>query len=71
MRVLLAIGLVVLIIGIVSFIVPFPHATHHELRAGDAHIGVTARHDEKIPPAVSVLLVIVGAGVMIAGRGKA
>lgn len=71
MRALLAIGLVVLVIGIVSFIVPFPHATHHEFRAGDAHIGVTTRHDEKVPPAVSVLLVIVGAGVMIAGRGKA
>jgi hypothetical protein len=71
MKVLLAIGLVVLIVGIISFVVPFPHASHHELRAGDAHVGITTRHDERVPPAVSVLLVLVGAGIMIAGRAKA
>jgi hypothetical protein len=71
MKTLLVVGLIVLILGVISFVVPFPHASHHELRAGDAHIGVTTRHDEKVPPAVSVLLVVVGAGIMIAGRGKA
>jgi len=70
MKALLAIGLVVLVLGILSFVVPFPHSTHHELRAGDAHVGVTTRHDDKLPPAVSVLLVVVGAGIMIAGRSK-
>jgi hypothetical protein len=70
MKVLLAVGLVVLILGIVSFMVPFPASHHHELRAGDAHVGITTRHDERVPPAVSVLLVVVGAGIMIAGRGK-
>jgi hypothetical protein len=71
MKALLAIGLIVLVLGIVSFVVPFPHASHHELRAGDAHVGVTTRHDERVPPAVSVLLVVVGAGIMIAGSSKA
>lgn len=70
MKAILAIGLAVLIIGVVSFIVPFPHASHHELRPGDVHVGVTTRHDAKVPAAVSVLLVVVGAGIMIAGRGK-
>jgi hypothetical protein len=70
MKALLAIGLIVLFVGVISFIVPFPHASHHELGAGDVRVGVTTRHDEKVPPAVSVLLVVVGAGIMIAGRGK-
>jgi len=70
MKALLAIGLIVLIVGVISFIVPFPHATHHELGAGDVHVGVTTRHDEKVPPVVSVLLVVVGAGIMIVGRGN-
>ena len=71
MKVLLVVGLIVLILGIVSFIVPFPHASHHELRSGDVHVGVTTRHDKRVPAAVSALLVVVGAGIMIAGRGKA
>ncbi|MGB9197267.1 MAG: hypothetical protein WCB53_10140 [Terriglobales bacterium] len=71
MKALLAIGLIVLVLGIVSFVVPFPHASHHELRVSDAHVGVTTRHDERVPPAVSVLLVVVGAGIMIAGRSNA
>jgi hypothetical protein len=70
MKVLLAAGLIVLIIGVISFVVPFPHASHHEIGSGDVHIGVTTRYDEKVPPMVSVLLVIVGAGIMIAGRGR-
>jgi hypothetical protein len=67
MKALLAIGLVVLILGIISFVVPFPHSEHHGLSAGDAHVGIT-KHSERMSPAVSVLLVVVGAGMMIAGK---
>jgi len=70
MKALLAVGLIVLVIGVISFVVPVPHASHHEMGAGDVHVGVTTRHDDKVPAAVSVLLVIIGAGIMIAGRGK-
>jgi hypothetical protein len=68
MKALLAIGLVVLILGIISFVVPFPHSEHHGLSAGDAHVGITTEHSERMSPAVSVLLVVVGAGMMIAGK---
>ena len=68
MKVLLAVGLVVLILGIVSFIVAFPHSEHHDIRAGDLHMGVKTEHSERLSPGVSVLLVVVGAGMMIAGR---
>ena len=68
MKALLAIGLVVLILGIVSFAIPFPHSEHHGLRAGDAHVGITTQHSERVSPAISVLLVVVGAGIMIAGK---
>jgi hypothetical protein len=70
MKSLLAIGLIILILGVISFVVPVPHTTHHELGAGDVHVGVNTRHDSKVHPAVSVLLVLIGAGVMIAGRDK-
>ncbi len=68
MKALLAIGLVVLIVGIVSFVIPVPHSEHHSVRAGDAHVGIATKHSERVSPAISVLLVVVGAGVMIAGK---
>jgi len=61
-------GVVVLILGIISFFVPMPHSEHHGLSVGDAHVGVTTEHDEKVPPALSVVLVVVGAGLVLAGR---
>jgi hypothetical protein len=68
MKGLLLVGVVVLVLGIMSFVVPFPHSEHHGVSVGDAHVGITTHDDQKVPPAVSVLLVVVGAGLMIAGR---
>jgi len=61
-------GVVVLILGIVSFFVPMPHSEHHGFNVGDAHVGVTTEHEQKVPPALSIILVVAGAGLMIAGR---
>lgn len=68
MKTLMLVGVVVLVLGVVSFFVPFPHSEHHGVRLGDAHVGVTTHDDERIPPALSIVLVVVGAGLMIAGR---
>jgi hypothetical protein len=68
LKTLMLVGVVVLVLGVVSFFVPFPHSEHHGVRLGDAHVGVTTHDDERIPPALSIVLVVVGAGLMIAGR---
>jgi hypothetical protein len=70
MKALLAIGLIVLLLGIISFVVPIPHTEHHGLRAGDLHVGADTEHSERVAPGISVLLVVVGAGIMIAGRSR-
>ena len=70
MKALLLAGLVVLVLGIVSFIVPVPHSEHHGISAGDVHLGVKTEHSDRVPTAVSIVLVVAGAGLMIAGRGK-
>jgi len=70
MKVLFAVGMIVLVLGILSFLVPLPHSHHHAIRAGDLHVGVKTQHNERVPPAVSAALVVVGAGIMIAGRGN-
>ena len=67
MKALTVVGLVVLALGIISFFVPFPHSEHHGVRVGDAHVGITTHDDQKAPPIVSIVLVVVGAGLMIAG----
>lgn len=61
-------GVVVLVLGILSFFVPLPHSEHHGVSVGDAHVGITTEHDDKVPIAVSVVLVVIGGGLMIAGR---
>ena len=68
MKALLLVGVLLTVLGILSFFVPIPHTERHGVNLGDAHIGVTTEHDEKVSPAVSIVLVVVGAGLMIAGR---
>ena len=70
MKALMLFGVVVLIVGILSFLVPVPHYHHHGFRVGDSRVGVTTEHDEKLPAAVGVVLVLVGAGLMISGRNS-
>jgi len=68
MKALMLVGVVVLVLGILSFFVPAPHSEHHGVNIGDAHVGITTHDEDKVPPAVSIVLVVVGAGLMIAGR---
>jgi hypothetical protein len=60
-------GVVLLVLGILSFVVPVPNYHHHGVRVGDTHVGVTTRHDEKVAPVLSIVLVVAGAGLLIAG----
>jgi hypothetical protein len=70
MKALFVIGLVVLALGILSFFVPFPHTENHAVKAGDISIGVKTHNSERVAPAISVALLVAGAGMMIAGRSK-
>jgi hypothetical protein len=67
-KILFIIGLVILILGIVSFFIPVPHTERHGIDAGDVHLGVNTHHDELLPPYVGVILIAVGGGLMVAGR---
>ena len=70
MKALFGVGLAVLVLGLFSFFVPIPHSEHHGVSAGDLHVGINTEHSDRMPPAISVVLVVAGAGMMIAGRGK-
>jgi hypothetical protein len=54
-KALFGIGLVILVLGIFSFLIPVPRTEHHGVSAGDLHVGVNTHH------------IAAGAGMMIAG----
>jgi hypothetical protein len=70
MKGLALVGVVILVLGVLVFVVPFPHYHHHGVSLGDSHIGVTTEHDEKLPVAAGVVLLVVGAGLLIAGKSS-
>ena len=70
MKPLFLIGLVVLILGFVSLVVPIPRSERHGLQAGDVSIGVTTSSEEKVSPILSAVMILGGAGLMIAGKGR-
>jgi nucleoside recognition membrane protein YjiH len=70
MKILFVIGLVVIVLGILSFFIPVPHTEHHSVDAGDIHLGVNTHHDELLPPYVGLALIAVGGGLMVVGGRK-
>ena len=70
MKILFVIGLVIVVLGILSFFVPVPHTERHGLDAGDIHLGVETHHNEVLPPYVGVILIAVGGGLMVASRKR-
>jgi uncharacterized protein YjeT (DUF2065 family) len=67
LKLLFALGLVVLVLGIASFFIPIPRTEREGVKAGNVDIGVDVRHHEHVSPIVSTVLVVAGAGMMIAG----
>ena len=67
MKGLFWLGLVVLILGVASLFVAVPQRERHGIEAGGASIGVEVKHDEKLPPWASGLMIAGGVALMIAG----
>ncbi len=70
MKGLFIVGLAVAVLGILSFFVALPHTENHGIKAGDVSVGIQTHDSQKISPAISAVILVVGAGLMIAGRGK-
>jgi len=70
MRGLTTVGVILLVLGILSFIVPVPQREEHSMKIGDAKIGLQTESSQKLPPAVGVVLVVAGAVVLTVGARK-
>jgi hypothetical protein len=60
-------GLVLVVLGIASLVVPIPRTEMHGIKAGDMNIGVQTSHSELMSPIVSAVLIAGGIGLAIAG----
>jgi hypothetical protein len=67
MKPLLWIGVIVFVLGIASFFVPFPQREKQTLRAGGMSVGVETTHSQTLPATASLVMVI--GGLMMAAAG--
>ena len=70
MRALFVIGLLLLILGFASLFVPVPRKERHGIDAGPVSVGVTTTSRERVPPAVSGVLIAGGVVLLIVGSRK-
>jgi hypothetical protein len=70
MKNLVFVGVLLLALGLLSFVVPVPHSEDHGIKVGDAKIGVTTQTSQKLPPAVGITLLVGGVLVLVAGSRK-
>jgi hypothetical protein len=71
MKILLFAGLLVIVLGIASLVVPVPRTETHGIRAGDINIGVQTSHRERVSPIISAVLIVGGIALAIAGGRSA
>jgi hypothetical protein len=69
-KALFLVGLVVMILGVLSLVVPIPRTEREGFKVGGLSVGVDTHHDERVSPIVSAVLILGGAGMMIAGKGR-
>jgi len=70
MKNLTIVGVLLLVLGVLSFIIPIPQREEHSMKIGDAKIGVQTQSNQKLPPAVGVVLVVAGVAVLALGARK-
>ncbi len=71
MKALPMVGVLLLVLGILSFVVPVPHQESHGVKIGDAKLSVQTESSEKLPPYVGALLMGGGIVALVMGLRKA
>lgn len=69
MKPLFWIGIVLLVLGVASLVVPIPRTERQGMSAGGMNVSVQTQHSERVSPIVSAVLILAGAGMVYAGRG--
>jgi hypothetical protein len=70
MKNLALVGVLLLVLGLLSFVIPIPHRENHGLTIGDTKIGVQTQSSEKLPPAVGIVPLAGGVIALVLGSRK-
>jgi hypothetical protein len=70
MKMFLYAGLLLIVLGIVSLVVPIPSSEKQGIKIGDTNIGVQTSHSERVSPIISAVLIAGGIALTIAGARK-
>jgi hypothetical protein len=71
MKALPILGVLLLVLGALSFVVPVPHHEDHGVKIGDAKFSVQTESSDKLPPAVGIVLLGGGILALVLGLRKA
>jgi hypothetical protein len=67
MKILLYVGLLLIVLGVASLVVPIPHTQTEGIKLGSANLGVQTSHSERVSPIVSIVLIAGGIALGMAG----
>jgi hypothetical protein len=70
MKMVFLVGVLPVVVGVLSFVVPIPQREDHSVKIGDAKFGVQTENSEKLTPVVGIVLVAGGVVAMILGSRK-
>jgi hypothetical protein len=60
-------GIILIVLGVASLVVPIPHTQTEGVKIGGASLGVQTTHSERVSPIVSVVLIAGGIALSIGG----
>jgi hypothetical protein len=64
------VGILLLVMGVLSFVVPIPQREEHGVKIGDTKIHLQTEGSEKLPDAVGIVLISGGVVALILGSRK-
>jgi len=67
MKILLFAGLVMVVLGIASLVLPIPHTETEGIKVGNTNLGLQTSHSERVSPVISVVLIAGGIALSMAG----
>lgn len=70
MKALPLVGILLLVLGVLSLVVPVPHRERHGVKFGDAKISVETENSDKLPPAAGIVLLAGGVVALVLGLRK-
>lgn len=70
MKALPLVGVLLLVLGVLSFVIPLPQRENRGVTIGDAKISLQTETSEKLPPAVGIILVAGGVVALVLGLHK-